>query len=80
MKKQTLTKIRECVAHGDRNAALNALRSAIDHSEIVPRDGVELMLAVRQGTPEVMAEAVDSMKWGVPGAYRYTPKTEYAFA
>ena len=80
MKKPTLTKIRDCVVHGDRPAALHALRSAIAHREIVPRDGIVLMLAVRQGTPEVMLEALDSLKWGVPGTYRYTPKADYAFA
>lgn len=75
-----LAEIRECVAHGDRAAALRTLRVAIDEEKIVPRDGVELMLAVRQGTPEVVAEAVDAMKWGLPGAYRFIPKAEHVFA
>jgi len=79
MKKQILTEIRNCVVHGDRTAALNTLRSAIDHDEIRLRDGIELMLAVRQGSLDVMLEAVDAISWGVPGAYRYVPKADYAF-
>ena len=75
-----LAEIRECVAHGDRAAALDALRRAIDQEEIFPRDGVELMLAVRQGSPAVVAAAVEAMAWGVPGGYRYVPKAEHAFA
>ncbi len=75
-----LVQIRECVAHGDRAAALDALRAAIDQEEILPRDGVELMLAVRRGSPAVVAEAVEAMAWGVPGAYRYVPKVEHAVA
>lgn len=80
MNKQTLTKIRECVARGDRATVLTVLRSAIDDGKIAPRDGIELMLAVRQGTEPMMLEAVDSLKWGMPGAYRYIPKADYAVA
>jgi hypothetical protein len=36
------------------------------------------MLAVRRGSPEVVAEAVNAMERGLPGAYRYVPKAEYA--
>ena len=75
-----LTEIRECVAHGDRAAALDALRSAINQERIFPRDGVELMLAVRRGSPAVVAAAVEAMARGVPGAYRYVPQAEHAFA
>ena len=80
MNKQTLNQIRECVSRGDRAAALNAVRSAIDSEKILAREGIELMLAVRQGSEPVMLDAVNSMNWGLPGAYRYVPKTEYAFA
>ena len=80
MKKQTISKIRECAARGDRATVLTALRSAIDDGTIAPRDGIELMLAARQGSQPVMLEAVDSLKWGMPGAYRYVPKADYAFA
>ena len=72
--------IRECVAHGDRATALCALRAAIDQEKIVARDGVELMLAVRQGSPEVIAEAVDALESGLTGTYRFVPKTDHAFA
>ena len=74
-----LAEIRECVAHGNRDAALRALRTAIDREQIVARDGVELMLAVRQGSPEVVAEAVEAMEWGLPGAYRFVPKAVHDF-
>ena len=80
MKKQTLAQIRECLAHGDRVAALDAVRAAIDADQIGPRDGIELMLAVRQGSREVVLEAVETMKCGLPGAYRYVPKADHAFA
>ncbi len=80
MNSLNLAEIRESVAHGDRAAALRALRTAIKQEKIVARDGVELMLAVRQGSPEVVAEAVDAMAWGLPGAYRFVPKAEHAFA
>lgn len=75
-----LAEIRECVAHGDRGSALRALRAAIDHEDIGARDGIELMLAVRQGSPEIVAEAVEAMEWGLPGAYRFVPKADHAFA
>jgi hypothetical protein len=80
MNPHNLAQIRECVAHGDRTSALRALRAAIDHDDIGARDGVELMLAVRQGSPEVVAEAVDAMAWGLPGAYRFVPKADHALA
>lgn len=80
MKKQTLARIRECVARGDRAAALDAVRFAIDDNQIDVRDGIELMLAVRQGSHEVMLEAVETMQSGYRGAYRYVPKADYAFA
>jgi hypothetical protein len=80
MKNLNLVQIRESVVRGDRASALNALRSAIDEEKIVPRDGIELMLAVRRGSQEMVTEAVEAMKWGVPGAYRYVPKTDHAFA
>ena len=80
MNSLNLAQIRECVAHGDRPLALRALRAAIDEQQIVARDGVELMLAVRQGSPEVVAEAVEAMEWGLPGAYRFIPKADHAVA
>ena len=72
-----LAEIRDCVAHGDRAAALGVLRAAIAEQKIFARDGVELMLAVRQGSPEVIAEAVEAMEWGLSGAYRYVPKATH---
>jgi len=73
-----LAEIRECVIHGDRAAALSTLRAAINQKKIVARDGVELMLAVRQGSPEAVSDAVEAMKWGLPCVYRFVPKTDHA--
>jgi len=78
MSAHDLAQIRECVAHGDRAAALQLVRVAMDREEIVARDAVELMLAVRQGSPDVVAEAVEAMECGVPGTYRYVPKPDHA--
>ncbi len=80
MNQLTLTQIRDCVNRGDRTAALTALRAAIQEERITPRDGIELMLAIRQGSRPAMLEAVETMKWGLPGAYRYVPKADHAFA
>jgi len=80
MNKQTLTQVRDCVARGDRTAALNALRSAVDDNNLAARDAIEFMLAVRQGSEPVMQEAVEAMQWAQPGAYRYVPKADHAFA
>jgi hypothetical protein len=80
MKKQTLAQVREYVVHGNRMAALDAVRSAIDHDQIGARDGIELMLAVRQGSREVMLEAMEMVRCSQPGSYRYVPKADYAFA
>lgn len=77
MSAHDLAQIRECVAHGDRAGALQMVRAAIGREEIVPRDAVELMLAVRQGSPDVVAEAVEAMECGVPGAYRFVPKADH---
>jgi hypothetical protein len=71
---------RDCMARDDRAGALGILRTAIQEGTISPRDGIELMLAVRQASPAVVLEALDSLQWGRSGAYRYTPRTEHAFA
>ena len=75
-----LAQIRDCIAHGDRTRALSALRLAIEGDQIAARDGVELMLALRGGAPEKMIEAVDAIERGMPGAYRFVPKANHAFA
>jgi hypothetical protein len=79
MNQLTLNQIRDCLTQGDRLAALNALRSAINDENITARDGIELMLAVRQGSRPEMLKAVETMRWGLPGAYRYVPKADHAF-
>lgn len=80
MNPQNLAQIRECVAHGDRVEAMRRLRTAIVTEQIGAHDGVELMLALRQGSPEKVLEAVAAIERGLPGAYRFVPKADYAFA
>jgi len=75
-----LTKTRDCIARDDRAAALGVLRTAIQEGDIAPRDGVELMLAVRLGSRDTVLEAIDSIQWNKSGAYRFIPRTEHAFA
>jgi hypothetical protein len=80
MNLSNLAQIRECVAHGDRAGALRTLRVAIEQDQIGAHDGVELMLALRRGSPEKVMEAVEAIERGLPGAYRFVPKADYAFA
>jgi hypothetical protein len=80
MNPQNLAQIRECVVHGDRTQALSAVRAAIVAEKIGAHDGVELMLALRQGSPEKLMEAVEAIQRGLPGAYRFMPKADHAFA
>ena len=80
MNLSNLAQIRECVAHGDRIEALRALRVAIERDQIRAHDGVELMLALRRGSPENVMEAVEAIQRGLPGAYRFVPKADYAVA
>ncbi len=75
-----LAQIRDCVAQGNRAAALSALRAAINGEKIGAREGVEVMLAVRQGSPAMVAEAIAAMEWGVTGTYRFVPQTNHVAA
>lgn len=75
----TLTRLRGCVVQEDRTAAMQVLRVAIKAGSIAPRDAIELMLVVRDGSPEMMIEAIDLMRAGVPGSYRYVPDTHPRF-
>src|SRR5476651_1135322 len=59
MNPQNLAQIRDCVAHGDRAAALRVVRSAIVAEKIGAHDGIELMLALRQGSPDKVMEAME---------------------
>lgn len=76
----TLVKLDECVARGDRAAAHALLRAAVRDGQIASRDGIELMLTLRQGTAEDVKEALYAMRLGLPGAYRFVPKADHAFA
>jgi hypothetical protein len=76
----TLNKFRACVVRQDRAAACQLLRVAITAGLIRPRDAIELMLVVRDGTPERMMEAIDAVRAGAPGSYRYVPAPDHAVA
>jgi hypothetical protein len=76
----TLNKFRACVVKQDRDAACRLLRVAITAGLIQPRDAIELMLVVRDGTPERMLAAIDVMRAGAPGSYRYSPAPDHADA
>jgi len=80
MQNLVLAKARECVVRSDRAGALGVLRSAIQEGTIIPRDGVELMLAVRRGSHEAVLQAIDALGWNKSGFYRFIPKAEHAFA
>ncbi len=75
----TLTRLRGCVVQEDRAAAMRVLRVALKAGAISPRDAIELMLVVRDGSPDMMIEAIDLMREGVPGCYRYVPHTQPSF-
>jgi hypothetical protein len=80
MQNLILVKARECMVRGDRAGALGLLRFAIQEGTIVPRDGVELMLAIRRASQVTVLEAIDSMQWNKSGAYRFIPRADHAFA
>jgi hypothetical protein len=75
-----LVKARECILRNNRTEALALLRSAIQEGTIAPRDGVELMLAMRRASEAIVLEAIDAMQWNKSGAYRFIPRAEHAFA
>ncbi len=76
----TLTGLRGCISQEDRKAALQLLRGALNGELIQPRDAVELMLVVRDGTREQMLDAITTLRSGVPGCYRYIPAADHAAA
>ena len=76
----TLNDLRSCVSRHDHDAACALLRAAVDAGLLAPRDAVELLLVVRDGTPRLVAEAIDAMSAGVPGSYRYIPAADHAAA
>jgi hypothetical protein len=70
----TLTRLRGCVVQEDRTAAARILRVAFQAGQIAPRDAVELLLVVREGSPEMMFDAIERLRAGVSGCYRYVPR------
>ena len=80
MNPQDLAQIRDYAARGERVEAMGVLREAIEAKRIRACDGIELLLALRTGSRENVMEAVDAVKQGLPGAYRFTPNVDHAFA
>ncbi len=76
----TLTGLRGCVSQEDRTAAMQLLRAAITTGLMLPRDAIELMLVVRDGTSDQVMEAITKMRSGIPGSYRYIPTADHAAA
>ena len=76
----TLVKLDECIAREDRAEALDILRAAVRDGHIGSRDAIELMLALRQGNAEGVRAAIEAMRSGLPGAYRFVPRADHAFA
>jgi hypothetical protein len=76
----TLIKVDDCVTHGDRAAAMHVLRAAVSQGAMSARDAIELMLAVRADSDDGVKAAIGVIRSGLPGAYRFVPKAEYAFA
>ena len=70
----TLTRLRGCVVQEDRAAAARILLLAMQSGQIAPRDAVELLLVVRDGSPEMMFGAINQLRDGVSGCYRYVPR------
>ena len=80
MHPEDFTRICDSLARNDRVEAMGILRSAIEANRIEARDGIELMLALRKNSLAEMMEAIDTVKQGLPGAYRFMPNADYAFA
>ena len=76
----TLIRLRGCVVKEDRAAALRVLRIAMSTGLIQSRDAIELMLVVRDGSGPAMIEAIDAMRAGPSGSYRYVPVADHAAA
>lgn len=76
----TLTGLRGCISQEDTKGALQLLRAALNSGLLQPRDGVELMLVVHDGTCEQVLDAITKLRGGVPGCYRYIPAADYAAA
>jgi hypothetical protein len=74
----TLSGLRGCISQEDTKGALQLLRIALNNGLMQPRDAVEIMLVVRDGTREQVLDAIAKLRGGVPGCYRYIPATNYA--
>lgn len=79
LREPTLKQVRWCVLRDDRGEALRLLLAAIETSTLLPRDGIELILTLRQATQAVALEAIDRVITSPAGTYRYVPQAENGF-
>ena len=75
----TLMRVLACVTKDDRPAALRVVRTAVEEAELPPRDGIELILTLRQGSRDAVLEAIEKVRSVPAGTYRYVPSLENAF-
>lgn len=79
LREPALKQVRWCVLRDDRAEALRLLLSAIETGTLLPRDGIELVLALRQAPQAVALEAIDRVLTSPAGTYRYVPQAENGF-
>lgn len=79
LREPTLKQVRWCVLRDDRAEALRLLLAAIEAGALLPRDGIELILTLRQATQAVALEAIDRVIISPAGTYRYVPQAENGF-
>lgn len=79
VREPTLKQVRWCVLRDDRAEAMRLLLAAIQTGTLLPRDGIELILALRQATQAVALEAIDRVITAPAGTYRYVPYAENGF-
>lgn len=75
----TLQQVRWCVLRDDRTEGLRLLLAAIETGALLPRDGIELILTLRQASQAVALEAIDRVLASPAGTYRYVPQAENGF-
>ncbi len=79
VREPTLQQVRWCVLRDDRKEGLRLLLSAMETGALLPRDGIELILALRQATQAIALEAIDRVIAAPAGTYRYVPQVENGF-
>jgi len=76
----TLRKIRAIVALEDLPAARQLLRNATEAGQVPPREAVELLLAMHEGRADAVIGAINAMRAGNSGGYRFIPAADHAAA